>query len=334
MRIAFRTNAGKEGLGHLNRIYSLYFALNKQIKIKEFFLVNNFARDRLLKLNAPSSNIKLSEKYDFNDIKILKSFSPDIIVIDTYKASREYLLSIKKELSTLLVLFDDNILFSDVKVDIMINGNIYAQNLDYNGKIKYKKALLGLKYLIMNLEFWNIKKEIPRQVSNMLVTCGGADPKNIMPKLVDWLKNENIYKNIVIGPYFKDKEIELIKKKIDDKFKIIWKPDSLKKFIEESDLVLTTSGSTIYEVLSLNRIPIIFIISEDQVLAAEELEKKGVVNLGWYNELSERLVKIGINKAKDENYRQSLSKIYSLIDGQGALRVASEIIFFYKNYMK
>lgn len=331
MKILFRTNAGEEGLGHLNRIYSLFSALAINEDFDGVFLVNHLARKRLTDWNIPIDKILISEDYTEKDIVILKKYNPDIVILDTYKASEDYIISIKKELSSILVLFDDNIHYKNIEVDILINGNIFANKLNYNNKVKYQKALIGPPFLVMNPDFWDIKKEFSHNISTILITCGGADHKNIMFQLIEWLKyDDDIKKKLVIGPYFDEKYIRKIESRIDDSFELIYKPLGLVEYIKNSDIILTASGSTVYEVLSLYKIPIIFTISDDQILISEELEKYGVINLGCFDKINQEKLKLAINKSQNENYKLALKKLYINFDGKGVFRVTQEIISYYK----
>ena len=141
-------------------------------------------------------------------------------------------------------------------------------------------------------------------------------------------------KKIIIGPYFNEFQIKKFQNIIDDSFELIQKPLSLKQHILTSDIVLTTSGSTVYEALRLRKIPIIYSSGEDQNMVAEELEKRGVINLGWFENLTQEKLKFAINKSKDKKYRLTLEKLYSLFDGKGTIRIAKEIIVYYKNKIR
>jgi len=333
MIILFRTNAGKEGLGHLNRIYALYLAFKIQPDFQGYFIVNNSAKEKLNVLNIPSSQIITLESYKIDNINIMKEINPNIIIVDTYKASSEYFYAINQEIKCPIILFDDFNLYSDIEIDILINGNIHAKNIDYKKKIEYKRALFGPEYLVMNPDFWNIQATIPHKINKLLITCGGADPRNIMVKFVNWLREQKFTKNLVIGPYFEKEQIDTIEKIIDPSFSIVSKPLGLKNLISESDIVITASGSTIYEVLSLKRIPIVYIIADDQEMIANELEKCGVINIGWYYEINQKVLEDALDRAVDQAYGKSLEELYSKFDGNGASRVVSEIMKYYTTYI-
>ena len=89
-----------------------------------------------------------------------------------------------------------------------------------------------------------------KKYSNILISFGGEDSKDITKKFLDKAQKKNIFKNInvtvVIGPFFKNKSH--IKENFSF-FNIIESPSSLSKLIEESDLVFTSFGLTAYEAL-------------------------------------------------------------------------------------
>lgn len=330
MKIVFRTNAGEEGLGHLNRIYSLYIALNKilGISLEPIFIVNNGACNRLLELGISKEIIYDSQCYDEKDSMLYTEIAPDIIIIDTYKATSEYIKWVKDKLDAIVALIDDNnSLYRDVCVDILINGNIYADTLGYEEMIKYQMKLTGIQYLTMNPIYWdkNLNKNYvsPR---SLLLTCGASDSVGVMPKLIEWTQNLDFKKTIIIGPYFYENSVNLINEKIDGTYETIFQPINLKSYIEDSHIVLTASGSTVYEVLSLGKIPIVFIVGEDQILIASELEKYGVINLGWYYNMTEKAIQDAIKNASDPEYYNTLTKLFKSFDGNGAMRIARRIV--------
>ena len=320
MKILFRTNAGNEGLGHLNRCLSLYKAMDYGEKI---FIVNNEAELALLNRGISKEKIVISTNYDDEDLKLIGDLHPSLLIIDTYKASPEYLESTTKLDGTIIVLFDDNGLYKDAKVDVIINGNIHADNIIYGGE---KKCLLGPKYLVINPDLWNAAEFSGYdENSDLLITCGAADPHNTMENFIHMLKRCKRKKKLIIGPFFDVEEISRIKKKIDDSFELIFSPISLKKHIMESEIVITASGSTVYEILRLDKKPIIFITAEDQSNIAKNLEKKGIYNLGWYNNIEKNDLLNAVNLTSDKNYGEKIKKLFSLFDGMGAFRVAEEL---------
>jgi spore coat polysaccharide biosynthesis predicted glycosyltransferase SpsG len=331
MKILFRTNAGQEGLGHLNRVYSLYIALNEIINFDYRFIVNKEAKKRLLMWNVNEKYIRSSDNYNSQDVELISAYNPDIVVVDTYKSNNQYFNYLKENCSAVVVMFDDNnSLYSNMTVDVLINGNVYANELNYEGNINYDQGLFGPQYLVMNPDFWSIDKMQSQEAEGILVTCGGADPKNLMIDLINKLDNIDVTKKIVVGPYFTAKQVDKIKIKIanKNKFKLVMQPVGLKKYIEKSNVILTAAGSTVYETLTLNKRPITYIMEDDQVKIANSFAEKGVINLGWQENIEKNNISKAIKKSNNKTYKNQLRKLYNSFDGGGAHRVAKKILEF------
>ena len=149
-----------------------------------------------------------------------------------------------------------------------------------------------------------------------------------MPKFVVKLKELPIKKRIIIGPAYEEEEILEIKKIVNDSFEIIHKPRSLKKYIEQSKIVLTAASTTVYEVLTLRKIPIIYSVAKNQIMLENSLKNHGVKSLGWYEEINwEKFgeeIKMVLRKLS--YFREKLNKLYCKFDGKGALRAARIVL--------
>ena len=327
LRIVFRTNGGINiGLGHYYRCLNLAYAfkqINPQVKI--IFIQNK-------ELNSINLDFKFynSEYFDLNDLNLINKLNPSVIIFDSYLASSNYLNHLNKDFF-LIILDDNNDIYGEIQTNILINGNIHANDLVYKKKNEDVRLLLGPKYLLLNKEYWNInqrKKPILPDLNSILITTGGSDFHNLMVKFVDSLKNTNYKKKIVIGPFYDTKQIKTIKNRIDNNYSVIFKPKSLFHAINSSEIIISASGTTIYEILTLNRLPLIYCLAENQKLIANNLEKKGIINLGYfkkikYRDLPEILEHILSNKLK---IKKKYEYIYDLFDGNGALRIANIIL--------
>ena len=291
------------------------------------FISNKESIDLIQKNNYKSIN---SDKFNKEDIQTIKKQNPDIIIFDSYLADNEYLKQLKQ--ITKLIIFDDNNdIYNSEIPDVIINGNIHANKLNYSNK---EAHFLGPKYLVMREEYWNNINHIVNETTNkskqektLMITTGGADFNKIMIKFIKSLKELKINKKIIIGPAYEEEYIQQIKKEIqnDDNYELIYKPKSLKKHIENSDYVLAAAGSTIYEILTLNKIPIIYTLADNQLLIAKELEKYGIKSLGNYDKIKYNNLKEEIEESiTKENFK--IKELFNLFDGQGAKRITKEII--------
>ena len=106
----------------------------------------------------------------------------------------------------------------------------------------------------------------------------------------------------------------------------------MKEIMKQCDVVLSATGSTIYEVSALGVPLIAFYFAENQRQGAEMLsEITHVINCGNYADDAEQTVgnavKALLKCVKDKEYRETLyHEERCLVDGQGAARIAQALI--------
>lgn len=175
----------------------------------------------------------------------------------------------------------------------------------------------------MKEEYWDNNTDLNSNKDGILITTGGTDEYGITLKILEEIKDLDIKIKIIIGPgytYDYIKKIEEIKM---ENVELIYKPNSLKRYIASSKLVITAGGSTVYEVLSQRSIPIIFSIADNQDLICKELSDIGIEYLGKYPDINYNMI---INNIKRSNIRiYSKDEMFSLIKGDGA-KVTAEIL--------
>ncbi len=312
------------GLGHLFRCLSLAKAIKTIDNKTTIIFISNLEVKEIIE--DENFDFVSSEEFDDKDKEIIKNLKPEIIIFDSYLANNKYLNSLKK-ISKKLIIFDDNNDIYDSSIpNIIINGNLHAKELNYFNR---EKHLLGSKYLVMKEAYWNNDKLTKENDSNPItITTGGSDFNNLMPKFIKSLNDLPQIKNIIIGPSYTQEQIKQIENITDDSFNIIYKPKSLKIYIQNSEIIMTAAGSTVYEVLTLNKIPVIYSLAENQNLLASELKTYGIVNLGWHEDINWINLENIINKVLNnkDKYLNQLKNLSSIFDGKGALRVANKIL--------
>jgi spore coat polysaccharide biosynthesis predicted glycosyltransferase SpsG len=324
-KVIIRTLGGKAiGYGHYYRCLSLAKAIQlieKDIDI--IFLVNQELENLISKTKF---KFMISNDLDEDNKKIYRLYG-NLFIFDSYLGNNEYLKEIKKRFKLMLI-DDNNDIYDSSIPDIIYNGNIYSQKLNYNdyqGQLK----LLGSKYLIMKEEYWNISSTEHTDRKGILVTTGGTDEYEISLKIIDEIKDLNSKIKVIIGPGYKENYIKKIKNLNKENMELIYKPDSLKDYIASSEIIITAGGSTVYEILSQRRIPIIFSMADNQDLICRELNLMGVEFLGKYP-------KIEYNRLKQIIYKLQLKRsklsgnIFNMINNRGAILVAKEIIRYIK----
>ncbi|MDN5341369.1 MAG: UDP-2,4-diacetamido-2,4,6-trideoxy-beta-L-altropyranose hydrolase [Oceanotoga sp.] len=329
MKIVFRTNGGKNiGLGHVYRCLSLAKAIkdeNKKVEKNDIEIIFISNKETIELIQKNNYKFISSDKFNKEDIQTINDQKTDIIIFDSYLANDGYLKHLKQ--ITKLIIFDDNNdIYNSEIPDVIINGNIHAKKLNYSNK---EKHFLGPNYLVMREEYWynSEKTEKSKQKESLMITTGGADFNQIMIKFIQSLKELKMNKKIIIGPMYEKEYIQQIEKEIenDDNYEIIYKPKSLKNYIQSSDYILTAAGSTIYEIMTLNKTPIIYTLADNQKLIAKELEDYGIKNLGNYDKINYYDLEKDILKITSKE-NTKIKRLFNLFDGQGAKRIAKEII--------
>ena len=217
--------------------------------------------------------------------------------------------------------------------DIVVNGNIYAPELNYQSTSEGTEFLLGSKYTLLRQEFQNISRSsISKNVNLMLITVGGSDKLNLTPKIIaiiDRLECD-LHLDVVVGPGFNNiAQIISITKEIDIEVALHFNVSKMSELMMNSDLAISAGGSTLYELAATGTPAITLLQADNQIKVAEAMDREGVViNLGFGDLVSEEEVKKTINKLiNDFSLRKRMSdKGQSLVDGQGASRVAQFIL--------
>ena len=320
--IVIRTlGGGNIGYGHFYRCLSLSKAIRLEDKmINIIFLINN---DLVDLIKHTDFQYIVSNKLG-NDYKVIKDIDMDLFILDSYLGNNEYLRMIKS-LTKLMLIDDNNDIYDSSIPDIIYNGNIHAEKLNYK-ETKGQLRLLGTKYLIMKEEYWNDdKNEGKINKDGILITTGGNDQYEVAIKILEEIKDIGLNIRVIIGPGYKDDYIKRIKKIKNKNIELIYKPDSLKKYIRESKIVITAGGSTVYEVLSQNSMPIVFSIADNQDLICRELEDRGFEYLGKYPEIEYCKLKMIIK----ERFNIEINSFDEKLDWsntKGYLKIKEEII--------
>lgn len=329
MDVFILTEGGKDfGFGHVARCSSIYQAFKKR-DISPKFIING---DNSVKSILYSIDFKINDW--LKDISFLNS--SDIVIIDSYLATIEIYEKISKKVS-LTVYLDDNKRLN-YPSGIVVNGLINAENLNYpsDNSIKYQ---LGSNFTPLRMDFWDVSKlKINDNISNILITMGGNDLRNLTPKILELLNTNfpNVNKKVIIADSFDNvSEIESLK---DDFVDLIYSPDSKEMLnaMSNVDLAISASGQTLYELACIGVPTIAIGIIDNQKDNIRNWQNVGFIEYAGYwnnkNLFNNILDKIELLKDKNIRYEKRLIGIQA-IDGQGSLRIVKEILkeYYIKN---
>lgn len=260
-------------------------------------------------------------------IQAIKEYDIDILFIDSYNVTKQYFLQIKPHVKKLAYIDDINKFV--YPIDILINGNITGEYMTYKKYSEDEILLLGPKYNLIRDGFRNLPDRfINKDVKEIMIATGGADPYNMITKIVNMIlfDNElsNLKMNVIIGSGFRNRE-ELRRITQENSNVILYENvKQISKIMLQSDIAISAGGSTLYELCACGTPTLTFIMADNQELLVEKMQEKGYVNsLGWYDRIeSNTLLNQLIELMNDYELRKDMSKhAKHLVDARGVERI-------------
>lgn len=228
------------------------------------------------------------------------------ILVDSYYVTEKYLAALKKRITTIYM--DDIYAFS-YPVDMLINYNIYGEEMGYEKDAAFAdtKLLLGANYVPLREEFSvgagyaQSRKELSAETENVtpaedrlhqtteqgrtadggiLITTGGSDSFNLAGQLLmeamkyDALKEKEYH--VVSGslnPHIG--ELQALAQKHEN-IHIHCNVTNMAELMAESEVALSAGGSTLYELCAVGVPVIAFSFAENQERLVQTFVKEAL----------------------------------------------------------
>jgi len=257
-----------------------------------------------------------------------------VILVDSYQVTSKYYEELR--IMAKVACLED--MGQSYPVDLLINYNIYGPKLVYDNKITHA-ILLGTGYQPLRREFQqDMQYTVKGKITDVMITTGGSDPYFAARAFTDAflaekkLAEEKLRYHIISGPF--NTHTAQLHELYDENpwVEIHEHVTCMKEIMKQCDVVLSATGSTIYEVSALGVPLIAFYFAENQRQGADMLsEITHVINCGNYADDAEQTVgnavKALLKCVKDKEYRETLyHEERSLVDGRGAARIAQALI--------
>lgn len=271
------------------------------------------------------------------------------ILVDSYYVTEKYLAALKKRITTIYM--DDIYAFS-YPVDMLINYNIYGEEMGYEKDAAFAdtKLLLGANYVPLREEFSagagyvQSRKELslgaanvtPAEEGGILITTGGSDSFNLAGQLLmeamkyDALKEKEYH--VVSGslnPHIG--ELQALAQKHEN-IHIHCNVTNMAELMAESEVALSAGGSTLYELCAVGVPVIAFSFAENQERLVQTFVKRGIAQYGGnYRTDGNKMIQNTIagleTLLEDKNLRTEYrKKARTLVDGKGADRIAEALL--------
>lgn len=326
------------GMGHVMRCLTIALEIKRK-KIPICFFTSNLKTQQLIiSYNISCECLYSNTECSLQEIdlykQIFKEEKEKVVLVDSYKVTDEYFKALQK-IAKVAYLDDNNLSF--YSVDLLINYNIYARQLDYHKRYKNigTKLLLGCNYVPLRKEFLNQSKQNRDKVKNIFITVGGSDSLGIMPYLAGKIKQEDfscIQFHLLVGKYNADKE--KLKQLSESAPNIILYHNitNVAKIMGVCDIAISAGGFTLYELCACGLPVVTFFYADNQKNGVEAFEKEDYMfSAGDYRKNPEtctqqiiKYLKIYIEN-KEERINKG-SKLKTLVDGKGAMRIAEQLL--------
>ncbi len=326
--VLFRVDSSPQvGLGHLMRCLALADAL-KNYKVKSLFVIaGDELTSKAIILKRKHSVIFISSLCTNEELvflnRIIENESPGAVVLDGYNFNYDYQKKLNTKGAPLVCLGWS----SDYRTaaDLVVNQNIWASPGLYAGQIQPGATLLlGTKYALLPQDYHQRTKEVRTSCEHILITLGGGKYSQLGLVIYGMLQDLPYRFTVVLGPYS-----EKIAGRSGGNLEILSGIDNLYSLLRETDLAVTASGSTAWELCCLGVPFITYILSDNQKQNAIALSEYGAsINMGWINQLEQGSLRETITfLASNYEKRASMAQRgQSLVDGLGADRVAKVIV--------
>ncbi|MGN0694838.1 MAG: hypothetical protein ACI4LK_08040 [Lentihominibacter sp.] len=269
------TEAGKKiGMGHFVRMSAVCEGLKELGAPVTMMLVERNVVDSMV----DKSYVKVfdwlngNQLFDYID-------ENDIVIIDSYLVSIDRIDEINRHCGKLIVI-DDNIRLNYRNVTI-INPNIFGMFLKYPDNCN-NTVYTGPGCTILREAFNNEQSRyINRKVSNVLITMGGTDIKNVTSKVIKYIKtfdNTTTLHVVVTDAY---DEIGYIRDLLgeDDYLYNGISADEMSNLMRHADFAVASAGGTTNELIKMLCPSVLIGVADNQVLNIKYLSESNYIEV-------------------------------------------------------
>ena len=312
-KITILSEAGKKiGFGHYTRCSSLYQALSKSgnhirlIIYENEYAINDSSIQSLNWLNSIDS--------------LHTSSTNEIAIVDSYLADKNCYIQLTKRFYKVVAIDDYNRM--RYPVDVVINPNVFFEDIDYSNQTAV--CLGGKDYVILRPEFTQVEPSFSdnETLQNLLITIGGSDFRNLLPKLISICEQYKGVNITVIDPENTISQQRNIK---------VLPAQSAVQMVHEmqqADVVISACGQTLHELVALHKPVIGLCLDIDQVPNQKFYVKHGflLAAIQWNEaDIEYKIVEQLRYYSVSANRKCVSEKCKSLINKNGVAQMATYI---------
>jgi len=329
MHLTIRADGGPDiGYGHLIRTSALAEELLRRGHQVTYATTTS---DHVAEVCPPAiETLQLPSRTDVSSLlDHLDQTDADAALLDSYLADENYQRTVRDSVP-LAVVSDDT--RHPICADVLVNGNLYAPDLDYETLGNEPVWCLGPDYLLLRSAITQLAAREPpwrEEPVRALITMGGSDMKNLTPTALRAFDGLDLRVDAIVGPGFSDEqeqEIQTVAENISADVFITRDPEDLPERMFQADFAVCTASSTVYELLALGT-PIVSIpVVDNQEPIATALRERdaatvlerGTDETAFRRAVDEYMIDDSLRWGRRERGR-------NLVDGMGTKRITTVI---------
>ena len=341
--IVFRADASaKIGSGHISRCLVLAETLRRSGQTCHF-ICRQLQGDQINKIQDKGFDVSLLSAHEQSDAKesaeIISRLNAELVVVDHYDLGVEWEKFVAL-FSTAMIMVIDDLVDREHNCDLFLNQNHKADAVVYSKLLPPKcKMLLGTEFALLREEFSGLRQLALQRRQNavlkeILISLGGGDCTEITEKVMAVMSEQHfdrLRKVTVVSRSItaESMPVSLLRDKLGVSVECIVDADSMSELMTRADLSIGAAGTTSWERCCLGLPTVLLTLADNQIAIARALEEEGAALLAgdlrlndWQKGLSGAL-----DMAQSSNKLEAISvAAAALCDGQGAWRVAKEIL--------
>ncbi len=329
IKVAIFTEGGQGiGLGHVTRCVSLSQAFEERGIEPQFFVHGDQGILRFLE-GRPVTFLDW-----FRDETALQRIlsGNDIAIVDSYLAGSTAYELIVRVVKVALYIDDNNRL--PYPPGIVLNACPATGELGYSPRdgVQY---LFGSSFIPLRKEFWDVaKKSITENPTQVLVTIGGTDIRNLTPRILDFLSKHfpHLEKVVLAGKANQEQVQDCIRRDKTIRLIDVTTAAAMKDIMQQSDLAISAGGQTLYELARMGVPTIGICVADNQILNLREGQRQGFLRSieNFDERQGESELTMAVKSVMEKRTRASMSEAgQRSVDGQGSRRVAQEVLTDY-----
>lgn len=321
----------KIGLGHFIRMSGL--AEEFQIRGEAFrFIIRESSALMYEFKRSAFGFVKIPDKVSVKDepLWINENLNRnDILIVDYPEADAAYLSKIRDSIFVMLV---DNLEAPSLSCNLYLHMGNYASKYREFLKNEGREALLSADYMILRTQFSDSdERRIGTNCDNLLVTMGNSDSLALTEPICEVASGLFDKVNVVVRKSFKTvPNLERF-----SNVEVHRNVNNMHDLMHEADLGITTGGNTIYEFAAEGLPALVYVIDRMHAEQTRIFHKDGcLISMGHGSNFNpERLRETLTMLKNDSEKRRKMSEVgKKLVDGQGAARVATGLLEYYRQW--